>query len=232
VKALGQGLGFGKHGESSTHNCFSEGFPLTVYVCTLYPKYTVLSHSDTTYWTAIREFSTRRRRMPSYGEIMELAGFRSRHAVTRLVQRLVAEGVVTKDPQGKLIPARHNGEVPLLGLVEAGWPSPAEEELLDTMSLDQYLIGNREATYLLKVKGDSMLDAGIQPGDLVIVERTNAPRVGDIVIAEVDGEWTMKYLRKRGEQLYLTPANKKYRPIVPKEELKVVAVVKAVVRKY
>jgi repressor LexA len=119
-----------------------------------------------------------------------------------------------------------------LGIIEAGWPSPAEEELLDTMSLDQYLIENREATYLLTVKGDSMCDAGILPGDTVIVERTNSPRVGNIVIAEVDGAWTMKYLRKRGNLLYLAPANKKYRPIFPKEELKVVAVVIAVVRKY
>ena len=91
-----------------------------------------------------------------------------------------------------------NGEVPLLGIVEAGFPSPAEEELIDTMSLDEYLIENKEASYILRVKGDSMIDAGIREGDLVIVERTNAPRVGDIVIAEVDGEWTMKYLRKRG----------------------------------
>ena len=163
---------------------------------------------------------------------MELVGFRSRNAVYCLIDRLVAEGLVSKDSQGKLIPTRHNGDVPLLGIVEAGWPSPAEEELLDTMSLDQYLIKNKEATYLLQVKGDSMIDAGILPGDLVIVERTNAPRVGDIVIAEVDGEWTMKFLRKRGNQLYLAPANKNYRPIVPQDALKVVAVVKAVVRKY
>jgi SOS-response transcriptional repressor LexA len=100
------------------------------------------------------------------------------------------------------------------------------------MSLDQYLITNKEATYLLQVKGDSMMDAGLLPGDLVIVERTNAPRVGNIVIAEVDGEWTMKFLRKRGNQLYLAPAHKNYRPIVPQDALKVVAVIKAVVRKY
>ena len=124
---------------------------------------------------------------------MERVGFRSRHAVTCLVDRLITEGLVTKDPQGKLIPTSHNGEVPLLGMVSPGFPSPAEEELLDTMGLNEYLIENREATYLLKVTGNSMLDAGIQPGDLVIVERTNAPRVGDIVIAEVDGAWTMKY---------------------------------------
>lgn len=111
---------------------------------------------------------------------MELVGFRSRQAVSRLVDRLIAADLITKDPQGKLIPTRSNGEVPILGIVEAGFPSPAEEEPIDTISLDQYLIDNKEATYILKVKGDSMLDAGIQPGDLVIVERTNHPRVGDI----------------------------------------------------
>jgi SOS regulatory protein LexA len=163
---------------------------------------------------------------------MEVVGFHSHHAVYCLVDRLVAEGLVTKDPQGKLIPTRRNGEAPLLGLVAAGFPSPAEEELLDTMSLDEYLIENREATYLLKVTGDSMLDAGIQLGDLVIVERTNRPRVGDIVIAEVDGEWTIKYLRKRGNTLSLAPANRKYKPIFPMQELKIAAVVKAVVRQY
>jgi SOS-response transcriptional repressor LexA len=79
---------------------------------------------------------------------MELVGFRSRQAVSRLVDRLVAEGLVTKDPQGKLIPRALNGEVPLLGIVEAGFPSPAEEELVDIMSLDEYLIENKEACAL------------------------------------------------------------------------------------
>ena len=232
IKAGFQGFRVGGNGIAAAHILLLSEFFLTVNICTLYHKYTVLSLTDATYWAAIRGFSARRRRMPSYGEIMELVGFRSRHAVSRLVDRLVAEGLVTKDPQGKLIPHARNGEVPLLGIVEAGFPSPAEEELIDTMSLDEYLIENKEASYILRVKGDSMIDAGIREGDLVIVERTNTPRVGDIVIAEVDGEWTMKYLRKRGDRLYLAPANPRYKPIVPKEELKVVAVVTAVVRKY
>jgi repressor LexA len=122
--------------------------------------------------------------------------------------------------------------LPLLGLVEAGFPSPAEEELFDTMSFDEYLIDNRDASYILKVKGDSMIDAGIQEGDMVVVERTNDAKPGQIVIAEIDGQWTMKYLRKRGTAYYLEPANRKYRPIVPTEGLKIAAVVKAVVRKY
>ena len=75
---------------------------------------------------------------------MELVGFRSRHAVTRLVDRLVAEGLRHQRPARKTHPRALNGEVPLLGIVEAGFPSPAEEELIDTMSLDEYLIENKE----------------------------------------------------------------------------------------
>ena len=77
-----------------------------------------------------------------------------------------------------------------------------------------------------------MIEAGIQPGDLVIVERTNSPKVGKIVIAEIDGEWTMKYLRRNASGLYLEAANKAYKDIYPEEDLKVAAVVKGVIRKY
>jgi len=122
--------------------------------------------------------------------------------------------------------------VRMLGSVEAGFPSPAEESLVDNISLDDLLIQNREATFLLKVSGDSMTGAGIMPGDMVIVDKGQAPKSGDIVIAQVDGEWTMKYLRKRGETLSLIAANPKYPPITPKRELKISGVVTAVVRKY
>lgn len=118
------------------------------------------------------------------------------------------------------------------GTVEAGFPSPAEEELVDTLSLDELLITNREASFLLKVTGDSMTGAGIMPGDMVIVDRGQTPKSGDIVIAEVDGEWTMKYLRKRSDSVLLVPANPKYKPIRPRHELKIAGVVTAVVRKY
>ena len=85
---------------------------------------------------------------------------------------------------------------------------------------------------MLKVSGDSMIDAGIKPGDIVLVERNKPPKNGDIVIAEVDGNWTMKYLRKSGRQITLAPGNKKFKPIVPEDELNIAAVVTAVVRKY
>jgi SOS regulatory protein LexA len=120
----------------------------------------------------------------------------------------------------------------VLGLVEAGWPSPAEEELRDTLSLDEFLVTNPDASFLLKVSGDSMTGAGILPGDLVIVDRGETAKSGDIVIAEVDGEWTMKFFRKSGDDVYLVPANPKYKPIRPQRELRIAGVVTAVVRKY
>jgi repressor LexA len=170
--------------------------------------------------------------MPSYSEIMTLVGFKSKNAVAKLVDKLVEEGLIAKDSSGHLIPLRFGNEVPMLGLVEAGFPTAAEEELADTMSLDEYLIGNKEATYLLEVKGDSMIEAGIQEGDLVIAERRVEPKPGDIVIAEVDGGWTMKYFRRKGSVVFLEPANKAYKAIYPENDLKVAAVVKGVVRKY
>jgi SOS-response transcriptional repressor LexA len=77
-----------------------------------------------------------------------------------------------------------------------------------------------------------MKDAGILEGDTVLVERTNSPKVGQIVIAEVDNEWTMKFLRQKGGFYYLEPANDAYEDIYPEEEMRIVAVVKTVIRKY
>lgn len=170
--------------------------------------------------------------MPSYAEIMNLLGFKSKNAVYKLVNKLIDAGLINKDDSGKLIPNNLFQEVKLLGLVEAGMPSVAEEESLDTLNLDNYLIKDRGLSYILKVKGESMIEAGINEGDLVIVERTENPKEGDIVIAEVDGGWTMKYLRKKGNVTYLEPANKNYKSIYPEQEMKISAVVRGVIRKY
>jgi SOS regulatory protein LexA len=181
---------------------------------------------------AISGFYYQKGRMPSFSELAKLAGFRSKNAVYKLINKLEKQKVLQRDAKGRLIAGSIASPVKMLGTVEAGFPSPAEEELADNLSLDDLLIHNREATFLLKVSGDSMSNAGILPGDMVLVDRGEAPKSGDIVIAEVDGEWTMKYLRKRGENVTLLPANPKYQPIRPKRELKIAGVVTAVVRKY
>jgi repressor LexA len=182
----------------------------------------------------IISFYKKQRRMPGYQEIMHLTGFRSKNAVWKLLERMVDEGLIGKDKQGHIIPKQLTMGVPLLGLVEAGFPSAAEEELLDVMDFDEYLVPNKESTYILKVKGDSMIDAGIHPGDMVVVERRAQYKPGQIVVAMVDGEYTMKYLRrdKKTGAHFLEPGNPNYKPIYPRETFRVEAVVTAVVRKY
>src|ERR687885_191717 len=185
--------------------------------------------------TKIRAFYRSHRRMPSYSELTEVVGFRSKNAAYKLVTRLIDEGWLEKDAAGKLVPGPHFHTVPVLGTVTAGFPSPAEEELADTMDLDAFLmthVKHREATYILKVNGESMNGAGILTGDMLLVERGAEPRDGDIVIAQVDREWTMKFFRKRGRRVFLEAANQDFKPIYPTEELQVAAVVRAVIRKY
>lgn len=186
------------------------------------------------YKNKITDFYKSHKRVPGYSEIMSLVGFKSKNAVYKLINKLVEDGIFEKDSKGKLTPARLYGEVPVLGLVEAGMPTTAEEEMLDATSIDDFLLGDsKDSTYMLEVKGESMIEAYIAEGDMVLVERRTSARVGDIVIAEVDGGWTMKYYRidKRGKP-YLEPANAKFKPIYPEYEMRVAAVVKAVIRKY
>src|SRR5215467_3777716 len=180
----------------------------------------------------MRTFTGSKKRMPSNSELMALTGLRSNHAVCTHVERLVDSTSCAHVAVHRLLPGPRGAHLPVLGTVSTGFPSPADEELTDTMSLDEYLISNKEATYVLKVHGHSMRDAGILPGDMLLVERGADPRDGDIVIAQVDREWTMKYFRKRGTTVFLEAANKDYQPIYPQEELQIAAVVRAVIRKY
>ncbi|MSR71332.1 MAG: repressor LexA [Candidatus Taylorbacteria bacterium] len=185
-----------------------------------------------TYKKKIVGFWKSHRRMPSYAEIMKLVGFKSKNAVFKLVEALVREGIISKDSQGKIAPKSLFGQIKVLGVVEAGFATATEEDLSRSISLDEFLIENEESSYMLTVKGDSMIDAGIQEGDLVVVDRGKNPKEGDIVIAEIDGGWTMKYYRRRAGKVYLEPANKKYPLIFPEQYLNIAAVVKAVIRKY
>ncbi|MBU2103164.1 MAG: LexA family transcriptional regulator, partial [Candidatus Omnitrophica bacterium] len=165
-----------------------------------------------TYARQIHDFYLKAKRMPSYAEMLKIFRLRSKNAVAKRIEGLLQAGLVAKDAAGRLLPSGLQKPVRLLGFIKAGFPSPAEEETVDLMSLDEYLIANPDATYLLKVDGDSMIDAGILAGDLVLVQRNLTPRHGDIVVACVDDEWTLKYFEKIGGTVRLRAANKKYQP--------------------
>jgi SOS regulatory protein LexA len=179
----------------------------------------------------LKEFYRSNRRMPTYTELMKLWGYKTKSAVAYAIQKFIEEGFISKDRSGKLVPKNLN-DLKVLGLIEAGFPTSAAEEMVDTMSLDEYLVENKEATYMLKVKGDSMINAGIMPGDLVLVERGATVKSGDIVVAEIDGEYTLKFYRFKNKKPYLEAGNSKYPDIYPKQELKIEAVVRSVIRKY
>jgi DNA polymerase V len=114
--------------------------------------------------------------------------------------------------------------------VSAGFPSPAADHVEARLTTDAYLVKNPVSTFFVKVKGDSMIDAGITHGDILIVDRSIAPVIGNIVLAELDGEFTVKYLGHDE----LIPANTKYNPIrfVEGQAVSLVGVVSGLMRKY
>jgi repressor LexA len=122
--------------------------------------------------------------------------------------------------------------LPLAGEVRAGFPSPAEEELRDLVSFDEYLLPRRESSFLAQARDDAMQGEGIRKGDLVILERGREPRHGDVVLAEADGAWVLRYFSREGGRVVLRAADPKSPPLAPRTELRLGGVVTAVVRKY
>src|SRR3989338_2055616 len=138
----------------------------------------------------LRTFLKTHRRLPSYQEMCTLFGFPSKKPSFDLAKKLIKAGIIAKDETGKLIPRQLFPGLPVLGTIKAGVPAEAQQQLLDTMSIEHYLVENPEISYLLKVSGDSMIDAGINEGDLVVIEESKTPKDGDIVVAQIDGEFT------------------------------------------
>ena len=97
--------------------------------------------------------------------------------------------------------------------VPAGFPSPADDYIDGKLDLNSHLIKHPAATYFVRAAGDSMLDAGIHDGDILVVDRAVEPRNDSVVIATVDGELTVKRLRKSGAMVMLVPGNSSYEPL-------------------
>ena len=118
--------------------------------------------------------------------------------------------------------------------VAAGFPSPADDYIQGGLSLDEHLIAHKEATFFVRAKGNSMIGAGIFEGDLLVVDKSLTPVSGDIVIAIVDGDLTVKRLITRGDVIVLKPENHLYREIELKEgqEMQVWGVVTSSVKKF
>jgi DNA polymerase V len=103
--------------------------------------------------------------------------------------------------------------------ISAGFPSPAEDYLEQKLDLNKYLIKNPSATFLVRVTGDSMLNAGINSGDILVVDRSLAPKDGSIVIAVIDSELVVKRMRYIKNKIYLVPENQNYESIEISKEM-------------
>lgn len=122
----------------------------------------------------------------------------------------------------------------VVGTAAAGFPSPAEDHGARRIDLIERLITHPQATYVMRVRGLSMVEAGIFDGDVVVVDRAIKPRSGQIVVAVVDGEFTVKYLWMRAGRLKLKAANPTFPDIVPREGqvIEVWGVVKAALKEF
>lgn len=180
----------------------------------------------------IRAFYKQNKIMPTYDELCLLFGFKSKNAAFKLVNKLVDNGFVEKMDKGRLKPGQNLLGLPLFNSVQAGLPTSEEEMLIDHIDLNDYLVKKPEKTILINVRGDSMIDAGIHEGDKVIVEVGARVNVGDITVAIVDGDYTVKYFDKSPNgQIILQPGNVNYKPIIPQNELKIFGKVIGVIRK-
>lgn len=187
---------------------------------------------DGQYLEKLQNYYARHRVLPSYASIGSLVGLNSKASVAGMVLRLKAEGFLESSPDRRLKPGKRFFERPLAESVRAGLPSPAADSGPETLTIDEYLVAQPSRTVLITVKGDSMIDAGIHPGDVVVVEKRVSANIGDIVVAILDNEFTLKRLDREKGRMVLRPENKAYPIIRPKGDTEIFGVVVGLFRKY
>ena len=187
---------------------------------------------DRQYLLRLQDYYARHKVLPSYARIGSLIGLNSKASVAGLVLRLKTEGFVESTPDRRLKPGKRFFERPVAESVHAGQPAPASDTDPDLLRIDEHLISHPSKTVLIKVKGDSMIDAGIHEGDTVVVEKRGSANVGDIVIAIIDNEFTLKRFGREKGRVVLRPENKAYPVIRPKGNAEIFGVVVGLFRKY
>jgi repressor LexA len=151
---------------------------------------------------------------PTRAEIAQEFGFRSPNAAEEHLKVLAKKGVLELLPgSSRGIRLRNGGGLPVVGRVAAGSPILAQEHIEAHYQIDSALFAPR-ADYLLKVRGMSMKDAGILDGDLLAVHRSSEARAGQVVVARLDDEVTVKRFSKRGHIVQLLPENSDFEPII------------------
>lgn len=165
----------------------------------------------------IRETVHRSGMAPTRAEVALRFGFKSKNAAADHLRALEQKGCIKLYPELsrgiQLLDEIDDDLIPVIGSVAAGLPLEAVENHDHSLPIPKGLFAKRP-TYLLRVRGDSMKDAGILEGDLIAVYKTNVARAGQIVIARIDNEVTVKYLDYEGRKIKLVPANPSFQPML------------------
>jgi repressor LexA len=179
----------------------------------------------------IRSFGRDKGYPPTIREIGKAFGIASTNGVRYHLDILEKAGYIQRRGRISRGTTTSSGAIPVLGRVAAGQPILAEQNYDGTLEPAQ-MFGDPQGLFALRVKGDSMIDAGIHSGDYVIVRQQEQATAGDMVVAMIDDEATVKYFRPRGQRVDLVAANPKYSPIVVEAgtDFKILGVVRGVVR--
>lgn len=191
-----------------------------------------MQNRDNEYLGKLQDYYAQHRVLPSFTSVAKLVGLKSTSAVAAMVKRMTAAGFLDQAPDRRLQPGKRFFEREIADSVRAGMPQPANDVLSDVVSIDEHLIRCPSRTVMLTVKGDSMIEAGLMPGDTVIVETQVPTSVGDIVVAIIGNECTVKYLARDKKDYYLKPGNKEYPPIHPQGDWRLLGRVVGAFRKY
>jgi repressor LexA len=208
----------------------------------------ILSPKQLAVLAFIRKFMGNQGLPPTRGEIADGLGLKNRQGIDQHLRALASKGAIELVPgisrgirvraELSTIPSTsksivsHNAGLPLLGRIAAGSPILAESNVEDYVKVDPSLFSPR-ASFMLRVRGDSMRDADILDRDLLAVHQTSQARNGQIVVARIGDEATVKYYRRQGNKVRLEPANAAYQPIdvdLKKQELTIEGLAVGVLR--
>jgi repressor LexA len=189
---------------------------------------------DIEYLSRLQDYYASWKSIPSYASLCEILGIASKSYVKAILDRFCKADFIERTPNGVWIPTRRFFARPLAeSSVQAGMPvSVTATQASDYFIIDEMLIDTPSLTTMITVKGDSMIDAAIHDGDIAVVEKRNFANVGDIVVAIVDNNFTLKTLDKEGGKFVLRPANAAYPVIYPQGSLEIFGVLVGLIRKY
>jgi SOS-response transcriptional repressor LexA len=191
-----------------------------------------MNNRDDQYLAKLQDYYAENGVVPSFAVIAGLIGLKSTSGVSVLVDRLKASGHLASTPEKRLIPGARFFERMLADTIRAGIPMPSNDICADVVSIDRHLIDKPSHTVLFSVRGDSMVDAGLLDGDTIIVIKGAPTKPGDIVVAIVDNEFTVKFLAKDKQGFYLEAGNKNVPSIRASNHLEIYGLVTGSFRRY